>query len=161
MAEITLRPISPSDEEFLCGLYASTREEELEAVPWDAAQKAAFLQMQFAAQSHHYHTHYPDSDFQIILADGAAVGRLYLHRGPTEFRIVDIALLPEWRGQGIGSALMASVLAEADALGRSVTLYVEGYNRASRLYERLGFVQGSLEGVYYFMERPPCPTAAS
>lgn len=161
MPEITLRPIEPPDEEFLYRLYASTREEELAPLTWDDAQKAAFLRMQYAAQTHHYHTHYADCAFQIILADGVPIGRLYLDRAEHEFRIIDIALLPEWRGQGIGGALLESILAEADALGRLVSLYVEGFNRASQLYERLGFVQGKLEGVYYYMERKPQPNTAA
>ncbi len=159
MAEITLRPIEPPDEEFLYRVYASTREEELAPLTWDDAQKAAFLRMQYAAQSLHYHTHYADCAFLIVLADGVPIGRLYLDRAEDEFRIIDIALLPEWRGQGIGGGLLESILAEADALGRPVSLYVEGFNRASQLYERLGFVQGKMEGVYYYMERPPTPPA--
>ena len=161
MAEITLRRELQADEEFLYGLYASTRAEELAHVPWDAAQKAAFLRMQFAAQNHHYRTYYADCDFEIILANGDAIGRLYLHRAESEYRIIDIALLPEWRGQGIGGALLESIVAEADAHAKLVSLYVEGFNRASQLYERLGFVQGKIEGVYYYMERQPIPSAVA
>ena len=48
-AAIALRPIRPDDRSFLLAVYASTREPELAAVPWDAAQKAAFVEMQFDA----------------------------------------------------------------------------------------------------------------
>ena len=160
MAEITLRPEETEDQEFLYALYASTREEELAPVPWDAAQKAAFLRMQFAAQSRHYHAEFADCDFLVVLADEVPIGRLYLDRREHALHIVDIALLPSWRGKGIGSALLASILAEADQVGKPVSLYVEGFNRAAQLYERLGFVQGNKqEGVYNFLERPPRPVA--
>ncbi len=155
MAEITLRPEAPQDKEFLYALYASTREEELAAVPWAEAQKAAFLRMQFAAQSHHYHASFTECDFLVVLADGIPIGRLYLDRREQVLHIVDIALLPPWRGKGIGSALLSSILAEADRVGKAVSLHVESFNRAARLYERLGFVLGKQEGVYHFMERPP------
>jgi ribosomal protein S18 acetylase RimI-like enzyme len=69
-------------------------------------------------------------------------------------RIVDIALLPEQRGKGIGTALLRDLLAEADGTGKRVTIHVERLNPALRLYERLGF-RVAEEGVYLFLERPP------
>jgi ribosomal protein S18 acetylase RimI-like enzyme len=54
-------------------------------------------------------------------------------------RVIDIALVPECRGQGIGTALIRSLMAEARAGGADVTLYVERFNPAFRLYTRLGF----------------------
>lgn len=43
--EIELRPAAPDDEPLLRRVYASTREEELEQVPWTDEQKASFLDM--------------------------------------------------------------------------------------------------------------------
>ena len=94
---ITLRPVSPADEAFLCEVYSSTRTEELAPVPWDDAQKAAFLRMQFTAQHQYYQEHYPQAAFDVILVAGQPAGRLYVHRGSDEERIVDIAMLPAWR----------------------------------------------------------------
>jgi ribosomal protein S18 acetylase RimI-like enzyme len=70
-----------------------------------------------------------------------AVGRLYLHRGEREHRIIDIALLPPFRGQGIGTRLLDGVLAGAQAAGVPVRLHVEAGNPAAALYRRLGFVE--------------------
>jgi hypothetical protein len=53
-AGMTFRRIADADLPFLARLYASTRTEELAAVPWSAEQKAAFLDMQFRAQHAHY-----------------------------------------------------------------------------------------------------------
>ena len=53
--------------------------------------------------------------------------------------MIDIALLPEHRGRGVGTQLVRALLAEANAGGRRVTLNVERSNRARGLYERLGF----------------------
>jgi ribosomal protein S18 acetylase RimI-like enzyme len=136
-------------------VYASTREEELAVVPWDDAQKDAFLRMQFDAQDAWWHENYPGASFDVIVVDGEPVGRLYVHRGPREIRIVDIALLPEHRGGGVGTRLLDGLLAEADATGKSVTIHVERMNPALRLYERLGFSVAEDKGVYLFLERPP------
>ncbi|MBA4160331.1 MAG: GNAT family N-acetyltransferase [Gemmatimonadetes bacterium] len=156
-AAITFHPIVASDEEFLCRLYASTREEELAQVPWSHEEKDAFLRMQFTAQHAYYQEHYADADFRLILREGIPIGRLYLARWPEEIRIVDIALLPEHRGGGLGTALLQGILAEADMAGKPVRIHVEIFNPAHRLYQRLGFTQIADRGVYLFLERPPTP----
>ena len=91
----------------------------------------------------------------MILVDGEPAGRFYVHRGEREIRIVDVALLPEHRGNGVGTSLIRDLLAEADASGKSVTIHVERLNPALRLYERLGFAVAEDKGVYLFLERPP------
>src|SRR5688572_13925507 len=153
---ITLRPITPDDMEFLCQVYASTRQEEMALVTdWSEAQKTAFLQMQFNAQHAHYAEHYSRARFQIILLNGVPIGRLYIDRRTKEIRIVDIALLPEYRNQGIGSGLLKEILAEGEQAGLPVTIHVELFNPALRLYERLGFRHIDDHGVYYLMEWKP------
>jgi ribosomal protein S18 acetylase RimI-like enzyme len=136
-------------------VYASTRAEELALVDWDDAQKETFLRAQFDAQDAWYREAYAKASFDVILVDGEPAGRLYLHRGPSEIRIMDIALLPEHRGGGIGTSLLEELSAEADAAGKSLTIHVERMNPALSLYERLGFSVAEDKGVYLFLERPP------
>jgi len=124
-------------------------------VPWDDAQKDAFLRSQFDAQDAWWRENYAEASFDVVVVDGAPAGRLYVHRGPSEIRIVDIALLPEHRGDGIGTELLEGLIAEADAIGKSVTIHVERMNPALRLYERLGFQLAEDKGVYLFLERAP------
>jgi GNAT superfamily N-acetyltransferase len=152
---VTLRPITPEDAPFLSALYASTREEELAVVPWPAEQKAAFLQMQFEAQHHHYQEHYKGSAFDIVLIDAVPVGRLYVSRWPEEIRIVDIAILPPYRGRGLGSALLRALQDEARIAGLPLGIHVERMNPALRLYQRLGFEMRTDKGVYLFLEWMP------
>jgi len=129
-------------------------------VAWDDAQKEAFLRHQFDAQDAWWREHYADASFDVILVEGERAGRLYVHRGRSEIRIVDIALLPEQRGNGVGTRLLDELLAEGDADAKSVTIHVERMNPALRLYERLGFSLAEDKGVYLFLERSPVrPTA--
>jgi len=150
-AGLAFRPISEADLAFLSRLYASTRTEELAVVPWSAAEKAAFLQSQFDAQHAHYQKHYRAADFLLVLRNDDRVGRLYLDRWKREHRIVDIALLPEHRGRGLGTALMQDLLDEAAAAGKSLSIHVEKFNPALRLYRRLGFAKVGDEGAYDLM----------
>ena len=152
---VNLRTVVPEDMDFLFQVYASVREEELARVDWNEAQKHAFLQIQFAAQHTTYTENYAGAEFQIVEVDNQAAGRLYVHRRPDEIRIMDIALLPAYRNQGIGSRLLAGLLDEGQAEGKSVTIHVESFNRAQRLYERLGFRQIAEHGVYLLMEWKP------
>lgn len=152
---IALEPVEPGNAELLFRIYASTRAEELSAVAWDDAQKETFLRAQFQAQDRWYREHYATASFDVILVGGEPCGRLYVYRGDSEIRIVDIALLPEHRGVGVGTALLQDLLAEAEASGKRVTIHVERFNPALRLYERLGFAVAEDKGVYLLLERSP------
>jgi ribosomal protein S18 acetylase RimI-like enzyme len=153
MERFDLRPVAEDDRPFLADVYASTRADELAVLPWTDQQKAGFLAHQFAAQDIHYRTHYDDAAFDVIEVDGEPAGRLYVHRGPKEIRIVDITLTPAFRGRGLGTRLLRGLIAEADDGGRKLSIHVEANNPARRLYERLGFERAGEYGVYVLMER--------
>lgn len=157
---LTLRTATPADRDFLRRVYDSTRTEELAPVPWSDAQKDAFLAMQFEAQDRDYRGKYPAEDFQVVELDGQPVGRIYVHRGTADIELIDVALLPEFRGRGLGSHLMQALLGEADRTRRPVRIYVEKFNRAQSLYARLGFVEIEDLEVYRHMERAPRNPAA-
>lgn len=152
---IELRPAAGKDEEFLYRVYADTRRDEMAGNGWSEEELEAFLRQQFDLQHRQYHEHYKGAHFDIILYNKTPAGRLYVYRGKKEIRIMDIALLREFRRQGIGSKLMNDLIAEADEKQMPLNLHVEHNNPAMGLYERLGFNKGELRSVYYFMERPP------
>jgi ribosomal protein S18 acetylase RimI-like enzyme len=149
---LRLRPITPKDESFLARLYASTREQELAQTNWSDEQKAMFCRMQFNAQTTDYQRNYPDASFDIIERDGVAAGRLLVLRADEKIHVIDIALLPEHRGAGIGTKLLRKLQEEAKAAGKKLSIHVEIFNPARRLYERLGFKQVEEKGVYLLME---------
>ncbi len=155
VTEVRFRPVVEADRGFLRGLYAATREEELAAAPWPVAAKEAFLDQQFAAQDHSYRANYPGAELLVILAGATPAGRLYLHARADEVRIMDIALLPAWRRRGLGTAILQAVLAHARSAGRSVSIHVESFNPAQRLYARLGFRPVGRNDVYVLLEWRP------
>ena len=149
---ISLRPITPEDDSFLAGLYASTRAEELAVTGWSEEEKTVFCRRQFDAQTAHYRENYPGASLQIIEQAGTPIGRLYVARWEREIRIMDIALVPEHRGSGIGTKLLRELQEEARDAGKTLTIHVERFNPALRLYERLGFKMVEDKGVYLLME---------
>jgi ribosomal protein S18 acetylase RimI-like enzyme len=152
---ISLRPIADDDREFLLAVYSSARREELDQVAWEEDQRAAFLKMQFDAQHLYYQEHYAGADFMVIMLGDLRVGRLYLTRLPDEIRLIDIAILPEWRNAGLGTALLELLMSEARGINKVLRIHVEKFNPALRLYERLGFRMIADRGVYWFMEWKP------
>jgi ribosomal protein S18 acetylase RimI-like enzyme len=150
-----LRPETDADLPFLRELFASTREEELATVPWSAEQKRAFLLGQFNAQRHHYRTYNAGCAFDVIEHRGGRAGRLYLEEERLRLYIVDITLMPGWRGRGLGTAMLSALQECGRASGRSIGIMVEKFNPAMRLYRRLGFTDLVDHGVYQEMEWRP------
>jgi RimJ/RimL family protein N-acetyltransferase len=149
---VTLRPVTPEDEEFLIKLYRSVRADELAQVPWSDAQREAFIRMQFAAQQDHYRTHNPGATHDIIVLDEEAIGRLYVARREGEIRILDITILPEHRNKGIGTPLVKDLMAEAARAELALNIWVESFNPSHRLFERLGFSVVDDDRVNHLME---------
>ena len=153
---VTLRPVRPDDQDFLFRVYVSTRTEELEPLTdWSEEQKTAFLAMQFTSQRQSYLLQFPDAEHQVILRDGSAVGRIVVNRSPDAIHLVDLALLPEHRGARIGTTLIQKLQAEALEVNRPIRLNVLVFNRARRLYDRLGFGLVAESDVYAELEWQP------
>ena len=154
---LVLRPEAPEDQQFLFTVYASTREKELALTNWDEATRRAFLKHQFDAMCRGYRAMFPAGEFSIILVAGQLIGRMVLDRRTAEIRVVDLALLPAWRNQGLGTLLMRQVCQEASMAGKSVTLEVLQNNRALHWYTRLGFTLNGRRGIYGTMVWHPGP----
>lgn len=151
-----LRPATPSDQAFLLEVYMSTRWEETLQMPWSDQQRRAFLRQQHEAQTRDWALRYPRLERSVIVAQGKPAGRLFLNHDATasDVRVVDIALLPTWRGQSLGTQVLREVLAGADARGWTVSLQVFPESRARALYLRLGFAPLRMAGDRLCMQRP-------
>ncbi|WP_407571653.1 GNAT family N-acetyltransferase [Deinococcus altitudinis] len=149
--DLCLRPAQASDESLLQQIYLSTRSTELQTVPWSAQQKQEFLSFQAAAQERHYRQTYPDIEQLVVEYRGVPAGRLYRSQDMLEHRLIDVALLPAFTGQGLGTRLLEGEMGRAGAAGKQLRLHVERHNPARRLYERLGFVMTEDQGVYLAM----------
>lgn len=165
---LELRAAAPVDKAAIACLYASTREQELQQVPWNGEQKRAFTDWQSEQQERHYDEHYPGFERLLIHdrrqdregdAQALPIGRLYINT-TSEVRLMEITLLPPHRNQGIGSVIMDQILRYAESLALPISLHVEPFNPARRMYERLGFTTVETRGLYEFMIRQPSGTGA-
>jgi len=149
---IGLRPAADEDEEFLLKVYQSSRGEDLRGLEWDEDRISEFLSMQHQAQQQFYRNDYQHADDDIILVAGQPGGRLIVDRRENEIRCVDLALLLQHRGAGVGSFLIKKLQEEARRANKPLRLQVIRFNRAVALFERLGFVRTSETGTHFQME---------
>lgn len=143
-----LRPQREADYPFLENLYISTRWPEFEPSGWRNEEKRAFLEDQFRLQCRHYRTFYSDAEFSILEYRSVPVGRIYVHRGADDYRVVDISIAEPFRNRGVGTTLLQAVTAEAQAHSKTASIHVEEHNIAQRLYRRLGFQEAGGSGPY-------------
>lgn len=151
---VSLRLATSSDLPFMRALYGDLRADELSQVPWPEETRRAFLDSQFALQHRHFVTVYTGADFYIVQNGDTAIGRYYLLRRAPCYLVVDIALLPSWRGRGIGAGLLAwtQKLVEQDPHAAGIDLHVDERNEgAQRLYSRLGFKLTTQQSPYFGM----------
>lgn len=146
--------MSPADSAFIAAVYASTRIEELRQVDWTPGQREAFTTWQSGQQEEHYRLHYPSAERLVIEHANEGIGRIYVDTTGAEVRLMEVTLLPAWRGRGVGTRLLDGLLAYADGLGLPASLHVEPFNPAKRMYERAGFAVEEVRGLYEFMVRP-------
>ena len=153
--KICLRPATVNDNDLLLHVYAGTRKDEMASWGWSAAQQSSFIRMQYDARKRGYATTYPSAENSIISIGDVPAGSLIIFRGPGEIRLVDIALLPAFRGRGLGGEVIRMLISEAAAAGSALRLSVLRSNRATHLYERLGFIATGGDEMYCEMECAP------
>ena len=162
---VSLRPVTPADREFLVVVYAGTRAQELAQVDWTIEQKEGFVRWQFERQEIEYKQRYPDARYDVILVDGNPAGRMWVGVDDKQIRLLDIAIIPQFQNQGVGTHLVKQLMDEAAQTNKVLRHMVFVLNDdAHRFYERLGFVTIEDIGGYKHMEwRPSSPgqTAAS
>jgi ribosomal protein S18 acetylase RimI-like enzyme len=150
-----LRPAGPDDQEFLFGLYASTRQDEFRGLGLVSQQLEALLRMQWSAQQRWYETAYAPADQQIVMQGELPIGRVIVQRGDSAMVLVDISLGPAHRGRGIGSLLIRDLIKECSHKKVTLRLQVLRTNPATQLYLRLGFVKTGEDAMYLQMEKTP------
>ena len=149
---IGLRPALPDDDPFLFEVYASSRGDDLVTMGWEPEPIRAFLETQYSAHKVFTKNDYPHTDDSIIMLGDERIGRIVVLRSDREIRLVDIALLPQYRNAGLGTHLVRELMTEAAKLGLPFRLQLIRSNPAVALFEQLGLVRTGETGSHYQME---------
>jgi GNAT superfamily N-acetyltransferase len=135
---VTLRHATADDHPFLEHLFSATRRAEFASI--DPVLMDDLLRHQHAIRSRAYTGAFDPSGDHIIVHDDGPVGRIWVDSSSDEWTLVDLAVLPDYQNQGIGSVLMADLADQAERSGATVRLTVRSDNLgAQRLYFRNGF----------------------
>ena len=148
---VIVRRLARSDDQsFLRELFATDRAPIFLAAGLASDMVAALIDSQYEAQRRSFGLHHPDAIDEIVELNGRSAGRLLVDRQPHRVHLVDIALKPEYRGCGVGTGLVQTVI---DAADHPIELEVAVANPAVSLYSRLGFVPIDTQGMHIRMRR--------
>jgi len=140
---LLLRPASGGDEDFFAALYRSTRDDLLSLLA-DRRYVDGLIAMQRQAQVAGYRERYPDAAYLVLELDGQAAGRLVTACVDGALRVIDLAVMPWARRQGVARETLRRLQQE----GLDLTLAVRRDNAAARgLYAALGFMPEGEEGA--------------
>lgn len=146
----SLRPAEATDFNFVYDLHRSAMRDYVDQTwGWDEDFQARVFKQWF-----------DPARFQIVVVDGENVGLLSVERRLTELFLSTLEILPAYQRRGLGSEVIRSILAEAEAEQLPVALQVLKVNPARELYARLGFGVVGETPTHYLM-RTPEPAAPS
>jgi ribosomal protein S18 acetylase RimI-like enzyme len=159
---IALRPVINQDEPFLYEVFKTGLGSQFAELPWPPEAIEQLVRMQFNARHSSYSSQYPNSQHSIVLAGGVEAGHIWVHRDESSLHLIEIELLPQYRGQGIGSSLFRDLMKEAEAAGVPLLSGVATNNPGSlALHRRLGFEIISQDELYWYLEwRSPAASGA-
>lgn len=149
--KVKLRVALPEEEDTLYSLFVSTRKNEFAILELDEQQIEGLLRMQYDAQKASYKHQFPNAKYEIIMYEGVGIGRLITEVQQEAIHLIDIFIIPEYRGRGICTALLGELQRIAVELRLLIELNVLMGNPAQRLYERCGFVVMDETSPYLLM----------
>ncbi|MBA5762968.1 GNAT family N-acetyltransferase [Vibrio sp. 404] len=139
----TTRPAVEADYEFLFELKKAAEKGPIEQVfGWNEA-----IQKQIHQQE------WDEGRPTILLVENQPIGSYLIQVRSKDLHFARFFILPEFQGNGIGSAILQQVITQSESLALPVTLsYLQG-NRVGELYQRHGFIITSETKQFVYMQR--------
>jgi len=159
--DIHLRAAQAKDEAFLRSVHNAGRAWEFAALRGKVEEGVleTVLEQQYSAQHDIYFNSFTLAKYALVEWCGRPIGRLYADFRDAEIRLLDLNILPAYRGRRIGEIVLRGLCGQAAATHVPVTLQVHPFNRARQLYKRLGFKElgtstrpGAGQGTFIEME---------
>ncbi|MGW2554069.1 GNAT family N-acetyltransferase [Streptomyces sp. NPDC001635] len=151
ISPITYRAQDESDAAFLRRLFAGVLDATLGLEAWPEREREFTLRLQYDARERGWAERHPPGQLDIIEVDGVRAGRIRLSQPEAEAsrRVVDLAVLPEFRRRGLASAALTRHRA-------ALHLNVSRTNLpAQQLYGRNGFTLYGGDELDLYLHRPP------
>ena len=140
-----LRPVTDADRAWLFALKRTVMADYVAQTwgEWDNVWQQVRFDTMFSSQER-----------KIIVADGHDAGHVHVERLPTEVHFGIIELLPEFQRRGLGTRILRTLQAEAEARRRSIRLQVLRVNPAHRFFTGLGFKLTGENATHYHLRWP-------
>ncbi|WP_413988999.1 N-acetyltransferase family protein [Labrys okinawensis] len=158
---VYLRRAEETDASFLFDLFREHTSSRLRigGLPEGVIEQLVIMQYRARAQS--FRDQFPDAWWSVIESAGVPIGELIVAGEPDALYVVDIALNPGHQQQGIGSALMRTVMADGAVRGGVRAMVMTGNEASLRMFRRLGFSKTNHEdGVYLELRWRPAVEGA-
>jgi len=108
-----------------------------------------------AFQLEHHQRRWREKPWQIIVFDQKTVGTVSVDVQPTHLQFGEFYILQNYRGQGLGTRVLAQVLQLADDHKLETRLEYLKWNPVASLYARHGFSIVGENEIHYFLARSP------
>lgn len=138
----------PEHDAFLHRLFVDV---QIAAMPVPQPALVLMLDIQHRSKTASYRQTFPEAVDMIITKAGQNIGRAYIDFSTRPVHFIDIAILPIWQGQGLGTDVFETLLQAARARAAHVSLSVIEGQPAQRLYSKLGFRTTEREEPYLSM----------
>ncbi len=155
----SVRPCVVSDDALLYNVFCTTWRSEVAALPnQNLAQHV--LRIQHIAQERRFDGTHPGFERLVVLHDHEPAGRLYLDRTGEQIQVLDLTLLEESRGQGLGTRILAELVDTATREHRAIELQVpRRHERVTGFYLERGFRLTAVDDLDNHLVRAPTRVA--
>lgn len=139
--DIQLRPAHAKDEAFLKSVHDAGRAWEFAALKGQVDDHVieTIFKQQYEAQHDAYFNAFTIAKYAVIEWCGQPVGRVYADFRDDEIRLLDINVLPAFRGKKIGEIVIRGLCGAAAQSRIPLTLQIHPLNAVRQLYLKLGF----------------------
>jgi ribosomal protein S18 acetylase RimI-like enzyme len=153
-----LRKQVDADLPRLKDLYIASREIEIPPLSMPQGEDSswsALMGMQFDLKHRDYYIRYPDALLLTIEYLDTVAGSLYLECNATRLHVIDILVGIPYRNRGMGGMILQTLQNEAKRRLLNISLQVDSFSPAMRLYHRMGFSAVGQVGPSTLMHWPP------
>jgi len=141
-----LRNITESDKNFIYNVKKASIMDYVQKIwGWDEEYQIRDFESDFILEN-----------FKIITVEGVDIGFVQTTEEPLNINIIEIHIIPEYQGYGIGSSIINHILEEASKKRKTVRIgcFIDN-SRAKKLYQKLGFKVVNITNTHYEMEYGP------